>query len=271
LKDGVTLAQARSDLAAVTSRLREQYPDANAKLTAPNVLPLQEEIVGGYRAALWLLLGAVGMVLLIACANLANLLLARATSRHKEIAIRAALGATRSRLVRQMLTESLLLAVAGGALGLLLAMWGSSFLIALSPADLPRAGEVVIDGRMLLFSLALSLLAGTIFGLAPAFQTTKTDLNAELKEGERGGSGRASSGLRSALVVAEVVLDPRVPPLRLLQRDGASAAAEDALLPFLHRRRQFRVESVSRDPGFAGVQQRTRRRNSQPTQGVYAA
>jgi putative ABC transport system permease protein len=206
LKDGVTLAQARSDLAAVTSRLREQYPDANAKLTAPNVLPLQEEIVGGYRAALWLLLGAVGMVLLIACANLANLLLARATSRHKEIAIRAALGATRSRLVRQMLTESLLLAVAGGALGLLLAMWGSSFLIALSPADLPRAGEVVIDGRMLLFSLALSLLAGIIFGLAPALHTTRTNLNAELKESGRGGSSDASSGLRHAMVVAEVAL-----------------------------------------------------------------
>jgi putative ABC transport system permease protein len=206
LKDGVTVAQARSDLARVTSRLREQYPDDNAKLTPPNVLPLYEEIVGGYRRALWLLLGAVGMVLLIACANLANLLLARATSRHREVAIRSALGATRSRLVRQMLTESLLLAVIGGVLGLLLAMWGNSLLLALSPAELPRAKEVVIDGRMLLFSVALSLLSGIIFGLVPALQTTKTDLNAGLKEGGCGGSGSGSIGLRNALVIVEVAL-----------------------------------------------------------------
>jgi putative ABC transport system permease protein len=204
LKDGVTVTQARADLATVTTRLREQYPD-NVKLTAPNVQPLRDEVVGGYRKALWLLLGAVGMALLIACANLANMLLARATARRKEIAIRAALGATRSRLARQMLTESLLLAVVGGALGMILAVTGRDLLLALSPADLPRGGEVVIDGRILLFSLALSFLAGIVFGLAPALQATKTDLNAELKEGRHSGSG-GSSRLRDALVIAEVAL-----------------------------------------------------------------
>ncbi|MGH9837909.1 MAG: ABC transporter permease [Blastocatellia bacterium] len=212
LQDGVSIAQAKAELAAITARLREEHPDENAKLTAPNALPLHDEITGGYRAALWLLLGAVGLVLLMACANLANLLLARATARHREIAIRAALGATRFRLVRQMLTESLLLAMAGGALGVLLALFGSDALLAFSPADLPRVGEAgiapiaLIDGRMLLFSLALSLLAGLVFGLAPAWQATKTDLNIELKEGGRGGSSGAANRLRNALVVAEVAL-----------------------------------------------------------------
>jgi putative ABC transport system permease protein len=206
LNDGVTVAQARSDLARVTARLREQYPDDNAKLTTPNVLPLYEEIVGGYRAALWLLLGAVGMVMLIACTNLANLLLSRATSRQREVVIRSALGATRSRLVRQMLTESLLLAMIGGVLGLLVAVWGSSLLLTLSPAELPRVGEAVIDGRMLLFTLALSLASGIIFGLAPALQTTKSGFDAALKEGGRASSGGGPIGLRNALVIVEVAL-----------------------------------------------------------------
>jgi predicted permease len=207
LKHDATAGEARTDLAAITDRLRRQYPNDNGKLTAPAVLPLLEEITGGYRAALFLLLGSVGLVLLIACANLASLLLARATARHKEIAIRAALGATRWRLIRQLLAESLLLALTGGALGLLLAAWGKDLLLALSPADLPRAVEVSIDGRVLLFTFLLSLVAGIVFGLAPAWQATKTDLNPELKEGGRGGSGGKAQGrVRNALVVTEVAL-----------------------------------------------------------------
>jgi putative ABC transport system permease protein len=207
LKPGVTLEQARAELATITAHLREQYPDENAKLTAPNVLPLHTELIGSYRKALWLLLAAVGMVLLIACANLANLSLVRALARSREMAIRTALGATRHRLVRQMLTESLLLAVAGGALGVLLALNGPALLLRFSPADLPRAAQAGIDGRMLLFSLALTLLAGLVFGLAPAVRATRTDLNAELKEGGSGNLAGARSGrLQNALVVAEVAL-----------------------------------------------------------------
>jgi len=206
LKPGVTIAQARAELAAVTTHLRELYPKDNAKLTAPNVLPLHDELIGGYRTALWLLLGAVGMVLLMACGNLANLLLARATARHKEMAIRLALGATRRRLARQMLTESLLLALAGGALGILLAANGLDLLLRFSPADLPRAGEAGMDGRLLLISLSLSLLAGMVFGLAPAWRATQADLNMDLKEGGRGSAGSGPRRLRNALVIAEVAL-----------------------------------------------------------------
>jgi putative ABC transport system permease protein len=207
LRPGVTLEQARGEMATVTTRLREQYPDVNAKLTAPTVLPLHTELTGNYRKALWLLLGAVGLVLLIACGNLANLLLARAMARHGEMAIRAALGATRGRLARLLLTESLLLSLAGGALGVLLAMQGPDLLLRLGPADLPRAGEAGIDGRILLFSLALSLLAGLVFGLVPAARATRTDLSADLKDvGSRALAGGASGRLLNALVVVEVAL-----------------------------------------------------------------
>src|SRR5882672_7258967 len=207
LKPSVTIQQARADLSAITDRLREQYPDANGKFTAPVVLTLQDEIVGSYRTALLLLLGAVGLVLIIVCTNLANLQLARASARHRDIAIRTALGATRARLIRQLLLESLMLALLGGTMGLLLAVWGRDFLLALSPADLPRVLEVGLDFRVLLFSLAVSVLTGIVFGLAPAIRATRTSLSLDLKEGgDASSDGRARMPLRNSLVVAEIAL-----------------------------------------------------------------
>jgi putative ABC transport system permease protein len=207
LKPGVTIQQARADLSSITDRLRQQYPDANGKFTAPVVLALHDEIVGSYRTALLFLLGAVGLVLLIACSNIANLQLARASARHRDIAIRNALGATRAKLIRQLLIESLMLALLGGVLGLLLSAWGKDLLLALSPADLPRVQEATVDLRVLLFSLSVSILTGITFGLAPAIRATKTSLSLELKEGSSGAfDGGARSRLRNGLVVAEVAL-----------------------------------------------------------------
>jgi len=206
LKPGVTPQQTQADLAAISDRLRGQYPDDNGNLTAPRVLALQDEIVGGYRQGLWVLLAAVIVVLLIACANLAGFQLARAASRHKEMAIRAALGARRWVLMRQMLTESMLLATLGGAIGLLLAVWAKDLLLALSPADFPRAGAVTIDGRVLVFSLVVTLFAGLALGIAPAIQHTRTDLSSGLKEGGRTAGTTARNRVRGLLIVAEVAL-----------------------------------------------------------------
>lgn len=207
LKPGNTKPQAQADLDAITRRLQEQYPQTNAKIARVKLVALHDEIVGDLRLALLMLMGAVGLVLLIACSNLANLLLARASTRHKEIAIRMSLGVTRMRLVRQLLTESTALALMGGALGLILTWWGVRLLLTLSPADLPRAGEVGIDERVLGFTLGISLLAGVIFGLTSALQTTKINLGEELKAGGRGGSdGARYKSTRSLLVVLEVAL-----------------------------------------------------------------
>lgn len=206
LKPGVTPAQAEADLAAISNRLRDVYPDDNGNLTPPRVLKLQDEIVGGYREALWLILAAVAVVLLIACANLANFQLARAALRHKEMAIRTALGARRRVLMRQILTESMLLAIMGGALGLLLSFWAKDLLLAVSPADFPRASAVSVDGRVLLFSLLVTLFAGLALGLAPAIQNTRTDLNSELKEGGRDGLSRRHNRVRSLFIVSEIAL-----------------------------------------------------------------
>lgn len=207
LKPGYTRQQVQSEMDSISRNLQQLYPETNAKKTPPKVFALHEEVVGSYRTALMMLLGAVALVLLIACSNLANLLLSRASARHKEIAIRAAVGASRGRLIRQLLTETTVLSLIGGGLGLVLAWQGINLLMALSPSSLPRANEVNIDGRVLAFTLVVSLLAGVIFGLMPALQASKVDLNDELKSSGKGQSdGGRRDRARSLLVVTEVAL-----------------------------------------------------------------
>jgi putative ABC transport system permease protein len=204
LKPGVTPERAQSDMTAIARRLEQQYPDTNNRLGAV-VVPLKDQIVANTGTALLVLLAAAGCVLLIACANVANLLLAKAAAREREIAIRTALGASRGRLIRQMVTESLLLAIAGGALGLLFARLSMRVLVALIPTGLPGSSDLSIDARLLLFSLAISVLTGIAFGLAPAIETTRPQVCDKLKEGGRAGIG-GNSRVRDALVIAEVAL-----------------------------------------------------------------
>jgi putative ABC transport system permease protein len=206
LKQGETLGHARAEMEAITARLRQQYPEFNGK-RFDRVETLQENLVGETGRALLLLLGAVALVLLIACANVANLLLARAAGRQKEMAVRAALGATRLRLARQLLVESVLLALLGGAAGLLLGWWGVDLLKGLLPAEFPRAADIAVDPRVLFFTLLVSCATGLAFGLAPALQFTRPDVQGALKESARGSTGGARGGrLRNMLIVSEVAL-----------------------------------------------------------------
>jgi putative ABC transport system permease protein len=206
LRPGVSRATAQAELTAISRRLEKAYPDSDAGW-ANRIEPLPAALVGDVKPALLILLAAVGLVLLIACVNVANLLLAAAASRQKEIALRTALGAGRGRMVRQLLTESALLAATGGAVGLLLAYWGLRAIAVFIPDDVPVAHRVAIDPRILLFTLGVTLLTGVLAGLAPAFQMTRPDLAESLRDGTRAGSGTSRGGrTRRVLVVLETAL-----------------------------------------------------------------
>jgi predicted permease len=204
LKPDTTLGEARADFAGITKNLAAAYPEVNKGIGAA-LIPFKQRMVGGVQPILLVLFCAVGFVLLIACANIANLLLARSTGRAREFAVRAALGAGKSRLIRQLLTESILLGILGGALGLLFANWGMSAALGALPNTLPRAGEIHIDLRVLLFTAATALLAGILFGLFPALKISRTNVQETLKEGGRGASG-SRRGVHGTLVVVETAL-----------------------------------------------------------------
>ncbi|HLK35093.1 MAG TPA: ABC transporter permease, partial [Terriglobales bacterium] len=207
LRSGVTLAQAQADTDLIAQHLARQYPDSNVRRTTSMLIPELQSIVGDVRLALLVLLGAVGFVLLIACANVANLMLAHASKRQREIAVRAAMGAPRGRLVRQFLTESLLLGVAGAGLGLGLATWLLTAIIHFQGNNVPRLAKVALDARVLVFTAIVAIIASLLFGIAPAWEATRTELASTLKElGRAGGGAAGSNRLRAGLVIAETAI-----------------------------------------------------------------
>jgi putative ABC transport system permease protein len=206
LKPGISVDQAQAQLAAIASKLEQTYPKSNANKSII-VVRMLDTLVSNVRLTLYMLLGAVGLVLLIACANMANLLLAKSTARTREIAIRAAVGASRSRIIRQLITESVVLAFAAGVVGIIFAVWGDYALVQLAPANVPRLTETVIDGWVLGFTFVVSVASSILFGLAPAIQASRVDLNDSLKQGAaKSVVGGAAGYIRNGLVVAEIAL-----------------------------------------------------------------
>jgi putative ABC transport system permease protein len=206
LKNGIGIDAARREMDVIAKRLEKEYPGTNEG-RGVKVTPLNEVVVGSARSSLLLLLGAVGLVLLIACANVANLLLARAAARSREVAIRAALGAGRGRLIRQFLTESVILALAGGVAGLLFALWGTGLLVQLASSQIPRSWEIGLDWRVFSFLVLVCVVTGIGFGLAPALAAARLDVQSAMKEsGGRGSAGRSHGRLRDILVVTEIAL-----------------------------------------------------------------
>lgn len=205
LKEGVSIEQARSELSAISARVALEHPSSNTGVGV-NARSFLDDYVGDYRQSLRVILAAVGFMLLIACANVANLMLARATTRRREIALRLALGASRWRIARQLITESLVLAIVGGAFGVLLAMWGVNLLSKVNTGELSRVDEVSIDGRVLAFTLLTTLLVGLIFGLFPVLQSARLGLNDAIKEGDRVSSAGSGGKLRRWLIASEVAL-----------------------------------------------------------------
>jgi putative ABC transport system permease protein len=270
LKPGVSLERAQTEMTSISARLEELYPDSNRGRRVA-VTQMREELVGNVRFTLYLLLGAVGVVLLIACANTATLLLGKATARAREIGVRAAIGASRPRIVRQLVAESLLLAFVAGALGLLLAYGGSNALVKLAPADVPRLGETAVDRWVLAFTMGMSILTSLLFGLVPAIYASKIELSEALKQGATRVVGGASVRLRGALAVAEIALAVMLvsgaglliksflalhnvalgfrPENVLVMRASVPAAPSVGIV----RARQFFKDTLSRVAGLPGV------------------